>query len=86
MDVKYKVRFFAEYMITIDVEADQNTTPEEIVKEARSKADLHSEVDNGRSVFTGYIQDIVVDKYDAYGNYRGTMPKTQMLSLLDKEN
>lgn len=85
MNVKYKVRFFVECMVTMDIEADQDKPLKEIAREIYNKTDLYDEVRHGNVELTETDNfPIIIDKYDADGNFQETVYE-ELISSLDKE-
>ena len=74
--MKYKVRFFVECLVTIDIETDKG--PEEATKEVFNKINLNDEVKSGNVEYAEDIIDVAVDEYNTNGEYIKTTRNTSI--------
>lgn len=84
MNKKYKVGFFVECLVTIDIETSKG--PDEAAKEAYDNINLHDEVRHGNVEFAENIIDVIVDEYNTDGEYIKTKYNTPRLALFGKES
>lgn len=67
MNAKYKVRFFVECMVVVEVERDRKTPLGVVAREVYGETDFGEEVRKGNVEFSDSVVAYMVDEYDAKG-------------------
>ena len=87
MEVTYKVRFYVEAMVTVEVKADRKMPFDEVIKKVYDEQweEIDDVIKRGEAEYFGDIVTVKVDEYDDKGNFVETTDELDIDKILFKQ-